>query len=320
MNEIWVVILSDRLPLSKASLNSLAAGRICKQADSTLTAILPSGQPLSAQDLSLAGIDRAIYAEFSEHSSSSIAHFLHSFAQKQKPSIILLPADSFGRETAARLATRLQSYLFQDCIALKAAPSGKSWMWVRHCMSGQRLELYPKTPNSTLPQLVTIAPSPFWDVVSTERPHPVEVLYHNFPSDHATCCLEKISKKAKAAVDLENADIIVSGGRGLGGPEGFQLLSQLAKQLHGTIGASRAAVDAGWIDHTYQIGQSGKTVSPRLYIACGISGSIQHQSGMRSAHQIIAINTDPSAPIFKIADYGIVGDLYTIIPTLISLL
>ncbi len=320
MNEIWVVILSDRLPLLKSDLNSLAAGRICKQSDAILTAILPCGQLFTTQDLSSLGVDRAIYAAISDQSSAAIAHFLHFFAQKRKPSIILLPADSFGRETAAQLAARLNVYLFQDCIALKAAPSGKAWMWTRPCMSGQRLEICQKIQDPTLPQLATIASSSFWDITFTETLHPVEIQYHNFPSDCAAAPLEKISQKVKAAVNLENAEIIVSGGRGLGGPEGFQLLSQLAEQLHGTVGASRAAVDAGWIDHAHQIGQSGKTVTPRLYIACGISGSIQHQSGMRAAHQIIAINTDPSAPIFKIADYGIVGDLYTIIPALISLL
>ena len=130
----------------------------------------------------------------------------------------------------------------------------------------------------------------------------------------------EIVKTMKDTVSLTDAEIIVSGGMGLGKPEGFELLKQLADKLGGIVAASRAAVDAGWIDHAYQVGQTGTTVKPKIYIACGISGAIQHVAGMQNSEQIIAINTNENAPIFEIADYGIVGDLYKVIPAIMEAL
>ena len=189
--------------------------------------------------------------------------------------------------------------------------------WTRPAFGGNLMATILCPDNR--PQLGTVRPGVFKRpelVEGKEGPITKEDI-HVEESQIRTKLIERIKEVAEA-VNLEEAEIIVSGGRGVGGPEGFGVIRELAEVVGGVVGASRAAVDAGWIAHAHQVGQTGKTVGPRLYIACGISGAIQHAAGMSGSDVIVAINKDPEAPIFDIADYAIVGDLFQAIPAMIS--
>jgi electron transfer flavoprotein alpha subunit len=166
-----------------------------------------------------------------------------------------------------------------------------------------------------LPVMLSIRPNIFPPAEANASPSPIEKISVSANTPRARV-VEKVVKEQTGEVDLAEAKIVVSGGRGVKGPEGFEPVRALAKSLGAAVGASRAATDAGWIDYSKQVGQTGKTVAPNLYIACGISGAIQHLAGMSSSKVIVAINKDPDAPIFKVADYGIVGDLFAVVPAL----
>ncbi|QXM05222.1 electron transfer flavoprotein subunit alpha [Crassaminicella indica] len=236
-----------------------------------------------------------------------------------KPEIVLYGATHIGRDLAPRLAARVDTGLTADCTKLEIDPEDKKIKQTRPAFGGNIMATI-VCPNHR-PQMSTVRPG-VMDKAHRDDSRTGEVIEVNVQltkEDIRTEVLEVVKTK-KDMVSLTDADVIVSGGRGLGKPEGFELIKQLADKLGGVVGASRATVDAGWIDHSHQVGQTGTTVKPKLYIACGISGAIQHLAGMQSSDIIVAINKNPNAPIFEVADFGIVGDLYDVVPALIDAL
>ncbi len=230
-----------------------------------------------------------------------------------KPEIILSGATTQGRDLAGYVATKLETGLTADCTGLEICPETGNLLQTRPAFGGNIMATI-LCPN-TRPQMATVRPKVFPVPPKTDKKG--EVVNFNFDFSKInirTEVLEYLPFEEK--ISLADAEIIVSGGRGLGKPENFEILKELADTLGAALGASRAAVDAGWISYEHQVGQTGKTVRPKIYIACGISGSVQHMAGMKHSDVIIAINKDPDAPIFKISNYGIVGDLNIIVPLL----
>jgi len=240
---------------------------------------------------------------------------LSELINKYKPQIVLTGATSIGRSLISRVAVRIHTGLTADCTGLEIDFQKKILLQTRPAFGGNIMATI-ITPNHR-PQMATVRHKVF-------SPHPAdhkrkgEVIREQFDGKHlnSRTKLLDIIEELESTINLAEADIIVSGGRGMGGAENFKILEDLAKVLNAAVGASRAAVDSGWIPYSHQVGQTGRTVCPKIYIACGISGQIQHLVGMQSAKIIVAINKDADAPIFKLTTYGIVGDLFEIIPAL----
>jgi len=246
------------------------------------------------------------------YSSEGYTTVLAQLIQKTEPAVVLLGATPQGQDLAARVAARLGLGLASDCTAFEVATDGRLII-TRPIYGGRAIAT---VIEKTTPQIATVRPNVMMPLEpDTSRTAPVERLAVE-TGDIRAKVTDLIQESGRQQVRLAEAEIIVSGGRGLKGPENFYLLEQLADVLGAAVGASRAAVDAGWIDHSHQVGQTGKTVTPNLYIACGISGAVQHLAGMKTARYIVAINKDPEAPIFRVADYGIVGDLFEVVPVL----
>lgn len=229
----------------------------------------------------------------------------------------MISATNVGRDMGPRLSCRLKTGLTADCTAVDYDEETGNIAWTRPTFGGNLLAVIMCPAHR--PQIGTVRPGVFkkGERKPENQPEIIREAISVKPERIRTRLVEVLKEAGAGSVNLENAEIIVSGDRGIGGPKGFELLQELADLLGGEVGASRAAVDSDWIGHVHQVGQTGKTVGPKLYIACGISGAIQHVAGMSGSDTIVAINKDPDAPIFNIADYGIVGDLYTVIPALI---
>lgn len=295
--------------------------KLAKDLDTDVTAMLIGDDVEGlAKELIAYGADKVLVAQsplLKDYTTEGYTKAIEQMIQAKKPEIILIGATNIGRDLGPRLAARINTGLTADCTKLEIDKENRRIMQTRPAFGGNIMATI-ITPNHR-PQMSTVRPGV---MAKMERDDKRTGEVENFPvdikaEDIRTQVVEFV-KSLKQIVNLEEADIIVSGGRGVGSAEGFAILHELADLLGGVVGASRAAVDSGFISQDHQVGQTGKTVRPKLYIACGISGAIQHLAGMQNSDVIVAINKDQFAPIFKVADYGIVGEYEKIIPELIS--
>lgn len=264
------------------------------------------------------GADKVIVVdgeEYAHYNTDAYVNAMEYLIKKYGPTSLLIGATSYGRDLGPRLSCRLKSGLTADCTSLAVNEETGIMEWTRPAFGGNLMATI-ICPDGR-PQIGTVRPGVFKKSAPMENEAVViKEDYHVEPEKIRTELLEVIKDIVEEVVDLEGAEIIVSGGRGVGGPDGFKPLQELADALGATVGASRAAVDSGWIPYAHQVGQTGKTVAPKVYIACGISGAIQHLAGMSGSDYIIAINKDETAPIFEVANYGIVGNLFEVIPAM----
>lgn len=280
--------------------------------------LIGEGLSEQAQELIKRGANRVICAEvlgLTAFVDQVHAQILVDLVEEHKPEALIGIASFYGKALFPRLAAKLNTALASDVTGLESGGENGSIIATRPTHGGNVM-LQVSCPNSR-PQLVTLRPKAFSEA-EVEEGRSGEIVTKNYDLNslkHGSTVTEAV-KEGGQQISLTEADIIVSGGRGVKDTKNFPLVQELADAFSGALGASRAAVDADWIPYAHQVGQTGKTVNPKLYIACGISGAIQHLAGMQSSKVIVAINRDPEAPIFNVATYGIVGDLFEIVPAL----
>jgi electron transfer flavoprotein alpha subunit len=317
---VWVFAEQRHGKISEVVFELLGIGRkLADKLSVPLSAVLIGYKVEQyAQELIYYSADRVyVYDDerFAEFRDEVYTKVLADLIREEKPEIVLMGATAIGRSFASRVATRLHTGLTADCTELDVDSQTRDLLQTRPAFGGNIMATI-RTPRHR-PQMATVRhkvmkPAPY---DTSRRGEIIKKKVDNISEwSQFIQFLEDTTQK----VNLADADIIVSGGRGLGKPEGFKLIEELASLLGGAVGASRAAVDAGWISYSHQVGQTGRTVAPKLYIACGISGAVQHLVGMGSSKVIVAINKDKDAPIMKIATFALVGDLYEIVPAIIN--
>jgi electron transfer flavoprotein alpha subunit len=316
--DVWVFIEHEQGKVSSVSFELLGEGRKLADALGCKVCGMLFGSKVDdyIKEAIAYGAEKVYVTEsplLESYRTDPFACAAINFIRKYKPEIVIFGATTQGRDFAGTVATTLGAGLTADCTGLDIDPETKFLKQTRPAFGGNIMATILDYPNYR-PQMSTVRPKVF-PMPPRDDSRKGEVIHEPLPMTEdqiRTKVLELI--KGAEAVNLADAEIIVSGGRGLGNAENFKVIRELAGVLGAAVGASRAAVDAGWIPYEHQVGQTGRTVRPKIYFACGISGSIQHQAGMKTSDIIVAINKDPEAPIFKIATYGIVGDLFTVIP------
>ena len=319
---LWVYLETDEGNAKNVGYELLNPGRLMadKLGEALVAVVMGENVEDVAKEAIAYGADQVLLVqgpEYRNYNTDAATYAMCQLIEKYQPSIVLYGATNNGRDLGPRVACTLKTGLTADCTGLDIDDETKLLMSTRPTFGGNLMATI-ACPDHR-PQMSTVRPGVFKKPLKDDS-RTGEIVTEELHLDPALIRVHLVEriKEVAEAVNLEEAEIIVSGGRGVKGPEGFQLIQELADVLGGTVGASRAAVDAGWIPHAHQVGQTGKTVAPKIYIACGISGAIQHLAGMSGSDTVIAINKDENAPIFEAADYGIVGDLFQVIPALIA--
>jgi len=310
---VWIVAELRDGAYRKVSFEIASAARkLADQLGEEVGAVVcGSGVEGKAAELGKYGVDKVYVADnaaLEPYTTDAHAAAVAKIVKEKDPAILLLAASVQGKDLSSRLAGKLATGLATDCTALRI--DGGKLVATRPMYAGK---CFGEIMTSSFPQMATLRPNVF-AIVESAKAGAVEKYDPALDPAQLKTKVADFQKDVSGKIELTEANIIVSGGRGMKGPENFNILEDLAKVLGAAVGASRAAVDAGWRVQTDQVGQTGKTVSPNLYIACGISGAIQHLAGMSSSKFIVAVNKDPEAPIFQRADYGIVDDLFKVVP------
>ena len=295
------------------SFEAIAAGKTVAEGGEVVGVLLGENVSALATELVQYGADRVVVVEdekLSQYTSDGYAQALLAVIEQEKPEGLVLGHTSLGKDLSPRIAAKLSSGLISDATAVEVA--GGNVVFTRPIYSGKAFEKKIVTDGIIF---ATVRPNNIAPLAKDES-RTGEVASLSVEIKDLRAIIKEVVRKASEGVDLSEAKVVISGGRGVKSEEGFEPLKELAKVLGGAVGASRGACDADYCDYSLQIGQTGKVVTPDLYIACGISGAIQHLAGMSNSKVIVAINKDPEANIFKVADYGIVGDLFEVVPIL----
>ncbi|MCX5706224.1 MAG: FAD-binding protein, partial [Candidatus Omnitrophica bacterium] len=317
---IWVIIEQKNGKVQSISYELLGkAQELARKLDCPVSGVLIGNNMADQLDeIIWQGADN-IYlveaAELANFQDEPYTNIIVELVKKYKPEILLCGASAIGRSLISRVAINIKAGLTADCTGLDIDLSKKILLQTRPAFGGNIMATI-ISPNYR-PQMATVRHKVF-QPMEPDKKRKGKIIRENFDSSFyfSRTKILDIVEEVESLVNLAEADIIVSGGRGMSGHENFKILEELAHVLGAAVGSSRAAVDSGWMPYSHQVGQTGRTVAPKIYIACGISGQIQHLVGMQSSKIIVAINKDPEAPIFKVATYGIVGDLFQIVPAL----
>ncbi len=313
MPDVLAVLEQRNGTVKRVSFEVLAAARsLADDLGGEVHGLLVGPKGVGTEELGGSGADKVLICldeDFELYQADRFTHVVAEQATAGGYSAIVLGATAMGKDLGPRVAARLGCPLASEVTSISA---GDGVLVTRPVYAGKAIY---KLRITAEPAVISVRPNSF-DLISTSLAGALEEVPEGDGGKASPARTIKVKEPEQAALDVAEASAVVSGGRGLKDPESFRLIEELASALGAAVGASRAVVDAGWRPHAEQVGQTGKTVSPNLYVAVGISGAIQHLAGMRTAKVIVAINKDPDAPIFKVADYGIVGDLFEVVPKL----